>query len=310
MKAAPPPRPTAAIGATGEKLVLLGVAANATLAVVKVGAGIWGHSDALIADGIESAVDIIGSILIWSALRVALKPPDAEHPYGHGKVESLAAVAGAIFVLGAGATVAIHSGIQIALQLLGNESARAMPRGWTLLVLLGVIVTKEFLYRLLRHRGEAIGSTAIQAEAWHHRSDAITSLAAFIGISIALIGGQAWTAADDWAALFSCILILRNGARMLRTAIGEVIDEQVSPALVGQIEAVALGVDGVSSAEKCRVRKSGVTLLADLHVRVPGSLSVWRGHEISHEVKDQLLAADFRLTDVTVHLEPEGSPIP
>ncbi len=306
MKAAPPPQP---LWANGEQLVLLGVVANATLAVVKVCAGFWGHSDALIADGIESAVDIIGSILIWSALRVAVKPPDTEHPYGHGKLESLAAVAGAIFVLGAGATVAIHSSIQIVLQILGNESARAMPRGWTLIVPFGVIVTKEGLYRLLRHRGEAIGSTAIQAEAWHHRSDAITSFAAFVGISIALIGGAAWTAADDWAALFSCVLILRNGARMLRAAVGEVIDEQVSPALVGQIEALACDVDGVSSAEKCRVRKSGLTLLADLHVRVPGSLSVRRGHEISHEVKDRLLGADLRLTDVTVHLEPEGPPI-
>ncbi len=291
----------------GERLILLGVVANATLAVVKVSAGFWGHSDALIADGIESAVDIFGSVLIWSAFRVAVKPPDAEHPYGHGKLESLAAVAGAIFVLGAGATVAVHSGVQIVLQFLGNESARSMPRGWTLLVLLGVIVTKECLYQLLRRRGEALGSSAIQAEAWHHRSDAITSFAAFTGISIALIGGPAWTAADDWAALFSCVLIVRNGARMLRTSIGEVIDEQVSPTLAADIEAVACRVEGVSSAEKCRVRKSGLTLLADLHVRVPGTLTVHRGHEISHEVKDHLLAADLRLTDVTVHLEPEAA---
>ncbi|MGC1480641.1 MAG: cation diffusion facilitator family transporter [Chthoniobacterales bacterium] len=288
-----------------ESLVLLGVVANATLAVVKVSAGFWGHSDALIADGIESAVDIFGSMLIWSAIRFSGKPPDAEHPYGHGKLESLAAVAGAVFVLGAGLTVALHAGHQIFLQFLGHEGARAVPRPWTLLVLLGVIFSKEILYRVLKSHGQAIGSTAIQAEAWHHRSDALTSLAAFIGISIAIIGGSAWTSADDWAALFSCAVILLNGSRMFRTAVGEVIDEQVSPELVDQIETLARDVAGVSSVEKCRVRKSGLVLLADLHVRVPGSMSVHDGHAISHHVKDELLAADLRLTDVTVHLEPE-----
>lgn len=299
-----PPQPGHAIR-SAESLVLLGVVANATLAVIKVSAGFWGHSDALIADGIESAVDIFGSILIWSALRISGKPPDAEHPYGHGKLESLAAVAGAIFVLGAGVVVALHSGHQIVLQFLGHEGTRSMPRAWTLVVLLGVILSKEILYRLLKSRGEAIGSTAIQAEAWHHRSDALTSLAAFIGISIALIGGSAWTAADDWAALFSCTVILLNGGRMFRTAVGEVIDEQVSPDLVERIETLALAVSGVSSVEKCRVRKSGLVLLADLHVRVSGDLTVRDGHTISHDVKDQLMDADFRLTDVTVHLEPD-----
>lgn len=291
----------------GGRLILLGVAANAVLAMVKVLAGWLGQSNALIADGIESAVDIFGSILIWSALHVSGKPPDPEHPYGHGKVESLAAVAGAIFVLGAGALVAIHSVVQLFWQFLpGSDYVKAMPQPWTLIVLTGVIVIKEVMFRVLKRRAMVLGSSAIEAEAWHHRSDALTSLAAFLGILVALIGGAAWVSADDWAALFSCALILANGVRMLRAAIGEVIDEQVSPAIVDSVESLARSVDGVSSVEKCRVRKSGIVFLADLHVRVPGSLTVQDGHTISHAVKDRLMAAaELRLADVTVHLEPE-----
>lgn len=290
---------------TGSRLVLFGVGTNAILAVVKVLAGWWGHSNALIADGLESALDVVSSILIWGALLYAGKPPDAEHPYGHGKLESLAAVVGAIFLIAAGASLAGHSAMGLVRFYGGDSAGNPMPSAWTLLVLAAVIGTKEGLYQLLMRAGVRAGSSAMQADAWHHRSDAVTSVAAFAGITIALIGGPAWRSADDWAALFSCTLILRNGWFMLRKGVGEVIDEQVSPAVAEEILRLSCQVPGVVSAEKCRVRKSGLTLIADLHVRVPGDFSVHRGHEISHEVKDRLLAAtELNLSDVTVHLEP------
>lgn len=292
---------------SGSRILLASVAINTTLTVVKILGGMLGHSQALIADGIESGLDIFSSAIIWGAFQYSGKPPDPEHPYGHGKLESLAAVVGAIFVLGAGAAVAIHSGLQIVAQYTSViDHAQHMPKSWTLLVLLGVITIKEALYRILMKRGTAMASSAIQAEAWHHRSDAITSFAAFAGISIALIGGKNWESADNWAALFSCVLILKNGLHMLRKSVGEIIDEQVSAEIVRRVEGVAAAVNGVSSTEKCRVRKSGLTLLADIHIRVPAIMTVQQGHTISHEVKDRLLEAGLNLSDVTVHLEPEA----
>ena len=287
-------------------LVLYGVVANATLAVIKMAAGVWGHSNALVADGLESALDVISSVLIWGALIYAGKPPDKEHPYGHGKLESLAAVVGSIFLIAAGLSVGAHSAVDIFQGYFGHEPRDArLPEAWTLVVLVMVIAVKEIFYRVLIATGRRVGSSAMQADAWHHRSDAITSVAAFLGISVALIGGQAWQSADDWAAMFSCVIILTNGVVMLRRGVGEVIDQQVSPELAGEILKIACAVPDVSSAEKCRVRKSGLTLIADLHVRVSPEMTVRRGHEISHQVKDRLMDAGLLLSDVTVHLEPE-----
>ncbi len=293
---------------SANQLVLMGVALNATLAVIKVLSGIWGNSNALIADGLESAMDIFSSFLIWGALLYAGRPPDEQHPYGHGKLESLAALTGAIFLLVAGASLAVHSGFEIFDQWFRDALPRGLPSPWTLGVLVVVIGTKEVLYRLLIRHADSIGSNAIRAEAWHHRSDAITSLAAFIGISIALIGGDAWASADNWAALFSCILIVRNGVSMLLRSVGEVIDEQVSPEILSRMQAVAAEVPGVTGSEKTRVRKSGTDLIADLHIRVSGDLSVHEGHRIAHAVKDALIGGNFQLADVTVHIEPDAPP--
>jgi cation diffusion facilitator family transporter len=289
----------------GARVVLLGVAANSLLAVVKVAGGIWGHSNALLADGLESALDVVSSALIWGALRYAGKPPDEDHPYGHGKIESLAAVAGAVFLIGAGAAVALRSIGEIWKFHSSGTPVGELPSGWTLIILLAVIAIKEVLYRLLSQVGREISSVALRTDAWHHRSDALTSLAAFIGISLTLIGGPAWQSADNWAALFSCSIIISNGLRMLKASVGEVMDEKVSEDIIRRAESIARDIPGVFSAEKCRIRKSGLTLLADLHVRVNGSISVFEGHRISHEVKDRLIASDLHLSDVTVHIEPE-----
>ncbi|MGH8048716.1 MAG: cation diffusion facilitator family transporter [Chthoniobacterales bacterium] len=290
----------------GGRLVLFGVVTNTLLAIVKVVAGTTGHSNALLADGLESALDVVSSGLIWGALLYAGKPPDEEHPYGHGKLESLASVIGSIFLLAAGTWVAVHSAVNLwQTYALGSQTHSLPPQAWTLVVLVVVIAIKETLFQLLIRAGRRVGSSAMQTDAWHHRSDALTSVAAFAGISVALIGGGAWRSADDWAALFSCVIIMRNGFKMLRVGVGEVIDEQVSPELADEIIGIACAVDGVSSAEKCRVRKSGLTLIADLHVRVSPELTVRRGHDISHDVKDRLIAAGLNISDVTVHLEPE-----
>ncbi len=284
--------------------MLAGILANVVLALAKILGGVFGRSHALIADGIESTLDILNSAMIWAAIKYAERPADSDHPYGHGKMESLAAVAGSLILILAGVGLGWHSVREI-IHLFVSPAPGDIPASFTLVILAVTIITKELLFRWLDHHGQRIGSKAVQVDALHHRSDALTSLAAGIGITLALLGGPAWAAADDWAALFSCGLIIFNGLQMLRGSMGDILDEQISPEKMEKILAAARAVPGVSSIEKCRVRKSGFVFLADLHVRVPGGNTVNEGHRIAHQVKDRLRQSEFQLSDVTVHIEPE-----
>jgi cation diffusion facilitator family transporter len=292
--------------AKGGRLLLAGIFINLLLAVVKISAGWMGHSDALVADGIESTLDVLSSLMIWLALMYAARPPDSMHPYGHGKMESLAGAAGALVLLLAGSLVAWNS----LREILTGAPDRPAPAAFTLGVLILVVIVKEVLFRTFRDRNREVGSRALESDAWHHRSDALTSLAAAIGILIALVAGPRFVSADDWAALFSCVIIAMNGLAMLRGSLGELLDEQAPGEVIAQIMDRALAVPGVDSVEKCRVRKSGLTLLADLHVRVRGDVSVSSGHRISHLVKDALMEGGHHLSDVTVHIEPSAEPLP
>jgi cation diffusion facilitator family transporter len=287
------------------KLLLAGVLINLVLALTKIGGGLLGHSMALIADGIESSLDVLNSAMMWGAIKYAERPPDSDHPYGHGKMESLAAVCGSLLLMLAGGTLGVHSMREI-FALQQSTGLSHTPAGFTLIVLAATIILKEGLFRLVQLRSAVIESKALQTDAWHHRSDALTSLAAAIGISAALIGGPAWTQADAWAALFSCAIIIFNGFGMLRASIGEVLDAQAAPEMVTEILAAVRAVPGVTSVEKCRVRKSGLMRFADIHVRVAGESTVRQGHDIAHLVKNSLLEGHFHLADVVVHIEPEN----
>ena len=289
--------------AEGRKVVLAGVLLNLLLSSGKIAGGFLGRSNALIADGIESLLDLFSSLLIWAALKYAAKPPDAEHPYGHGKAESLASIVGALVLAVAGAFIAHNSISQLIAAAHGAPVH--LPSPWTLLLLLMVIVLKEVLFQVMSYRARKIGSSALLADAWHHRSDAVTSVAAFVGISISLVGGPGFEVADDWAALFACVVIFYSSYSMLRLSLGEVMDARVSGEAEETILQTACSVPGVLSAEKCRVRKSGLSYIADLHIRVGGSITVREGHDISHQVKDRLMASELPLEDVTVHVEPE-----
>src|SRR6266480_3461995 len=202
---------------TGARVALLGLVVNVVLAFVKIVAGFVGHAYVLIADGIESALDVGGSIVIWGGLTVAARPPDKTHPYGHGKAEPIAAMVVALGVLAGALAIAIQSVCEIFLP-------HHAPAPWTLAVLIVAVIMKETLYRYVIRFGRKMKSTAVKTDAWHHRIDAMTSIAAFIGISIALIGGEAWQSADDWAALFACALIGANGYGLLRPALFEIMD--------------------------------------------------------------------------------------
>jgi cation diffusion facilitator family transporter len=270
---------------------------NLVLAGIKISVGVVGNSYALVADGIESTADVVSSLAVWGGLRYSRRPPDRTHPYGHGKAESMAAVFVALVLLAAAATIAVQSVREIG-------APRHAPEWYTLPVLIAVVVTKEAMFRWLDRKGRRIHSTSLRIDAMHHRSDALTSLAALLGISVALVGGEGYEMADDWAALAACVVIAFNAVRLLRPAVDEVMDAAVPAETLREIRRVAAAVDGVIAVEKCRVRKSGLELLMDIHIEVEPELSVRRGHAIGHRVVDRLRATPLPIRDVVVHVEP------
>jgi len=281
---------------TGARVALFGMIVNSIFALAKILGGFFGHAYVLIADGIESGLDVAGSFVIWSGLKVAARPPDASHPYGHGKAEPIAAMIVAVGVVAAAVGLAIQSVREIFLP-------HHAPAPYTLVILVVVIVIKETLFRYVNRIGRDIDSTAVKTDAWHHRSDALTSAAAFIGISVALIGGRRWQSADDWAAIFACAVIATNGIRLLRPAFYEIMDTAPRK-IVKSVCSVASSVPGVIDVENCRARKMGLDFYVDLHVGVDGNISVHEGHEIAHRVKAAIQQSNSRVADVLVHIEP------
>jgi cation diffusion facilitator family transporter len=281
----------------GARLVARGMALNAVLAVTKVGGGMLGHAYALVADGVESMTDIAISILIWAGFQWAAQPPDAEHPYGHGKAEAVCGLFTAVVILSASGGIGWHAIQEI-------RDPERLPQWWTLVILAAVVTVKVVFSRRLEQVGKDTESTALGAEAWHHLSDALTSAAAFVGITIAVVGGPAYGAADGWAALVASAVIAFNGIKIFRKSLNEVMDIAVPARMEGEVRALASRVPGVASLDKCRIRKSGLSYLVDIQVRVRGELSVREGHDIAHAVKDTLLSSMLRVSDVTVHVEP------
>jgi cation diffusion facilitator family transporter len=288
---------------TGARVALLGLVINVLVATAKITAGIFGNAYVLIADGIESALDIAGSAIIWGGLKLASRPPDATHPYGHGKAEPIAAVVVAIGVLAAAIGIAVQSVRELFLPHHG-------PAPFTLVVLIVVVVVKEVLYRYVIRLGRDVESTALQTDAWHHRTDAMTSIAAFIGISVALIGGEAWQGANDWAALFACGLIGANGYRLLKPALYEIMDTAPRGEIIDRVRTAAAAVAGVIEIDKCFARKMGLSFYVDLHIKVNGNISVREGHDIAHQVKRAIQETDARIADVLVHVEPAQASTP
>lgn len=295
--------PQAQLAQKGMRSTLIGISVNVILAVIKGTAGIVGHSYALVADAVESTMDIASSLIVWMGLRYSVKPPDENHPYGHGKAEPLAAMTVSLALFAAAAGVAIQSVREI-------RMPHHAPAPFTLVVLVLVIVVKETLFRYVFEVGDTTRSTAVKSDAWHHRSDALTSVGAFIGISIALVGGAGYEAADDWAALFAAFVIALNAYLLLRPALEELTDATPDPALEAQVRAVARQMPGVVGTHKCHVRKMGFDYYVDLDVIVDGEITVTRGHEIAHDVQNAVRAANPLFSKVLIHVEPAVTPTP
>ena len=281
----------------GMRTTALGIAISIVLVFVKFISGYIGHSYALVADGSETAADVLSSALLWVGLRISLKPADKEHPYGHGKAEPLAGIVISLFLIGTAIWIAYNAIFFI-------RTPHHLPQKFTLAILLIVILIKEAMFRYVLKVGKEINSQAVKTDAYHHRSDAITSIAAFIGISVAILLGKGYESADDWAALIASFIILYNGVVLLRPALNEIMDAAPSNEIVGKVRELAANISRVDLVEKCFVRKMGFDYFVDLHIQVSPELTVAQGHEIAHRVKDCLLNSDLMIKDVLIHVEP------
>ncbi len=276
---------------------LISLAGNVVLTVVKGFSGVFGNSHALVADAIESASDVFSSALVVVGIRYSSRPADKNHPYGHGRAEPLVA----FLIVG----FLVVSVVLIARDSIHNiNHPHSPPAQWTLAVLALIILVKEGFYQMLMKKAETLHSGTLRAEAWHHRSDAVTSVTAFIGIAVAVFLGEGYESADDWAALVACVVILFNAYRLFRTALGEIMDEDVHADLTKTIRARSKEVPGVLDTEKCYIRKTGMNYHVDLHVIVDGNMSVRSGHDIAHRLKDHLKKSLPQLADVLIHVEP------
>ncbi|HET8623890.1 MAG TPA: cation diffusion facilitator family transporter [Gemmatimonadales bacterium] len=281
----------------GMSTALIGLFVNAVLAVVKITAGIIGQSQALIADGIESTADLFSSLVVWSGLRIASRSADEHYPFGYGKAEALAAALVGLLLFAAAAAIAVESIRQIL-------TPHFTPRPFTLLVLVGVILVKELWFRRVRRLSEDVGSTVVSADAWHHRSDAITSTAAFLGITVALIGGPGWESADDWAALLASAVIVRNAVGVVRPAIHDLMDRAPSESMLARVGAAASAVTGVRAIEKLKVRKVGMGYYVDLHVQADPEMPLHDAHVLSGKVKSAIRSAVPEVHGALIHMEP------
>lgn len=275
----------------------VGMMVNLILAVIKLIAGIVGHAYALVADAVESTADIFSSLVVYGGLRIAAQPADEDHPYGHGRAEALAGALVAVMLVAAAIGIAIEAVREI-------RTPHHIPHAWTLAVLVGVIVIKQILASKVFSIGSEIGSTAVIADAKHHRSDVITSSAAFIGISIAVIGGPGWEQADDWAALVASIVIAYNGVKMMRPAIDDLMDRVPEADVVQRIASAATSVSDVRAIEKLKVRKVGLQYAVDLHVQADSHMSLHDAHIVSGKVKGAIRAAMPSVDGVLIHMEP------
>ncbi len=282
---------------TAIKATYFSIIGNTSLALIKGLAGFFGNSYALVADAIESTTDIFASFLVLFGIKYSNRPADENHPYGHGRAEPLITFLVVGFLITSATIIAYES-------ILNIGTPHDLPKAWTLIVLILIIGWKEYSFQTVMKKSIITNSSSLKADAWHHRSDAITSVAAFIGISIALILGKGYESADDWAALFASFFILYNSYMIFRPALGEIMDEHRYDDLVENIRQESLKVEGIIGTEKCFIRKAGMKYHVDLHAIVDANISVKEGHDLAHKLKDTLRSEIMELGHVLIHVEP------
>lgn len=281
----------------GLRSLQLSLVSNAALALVKLAAGVVGHSYALVADAVESSSDIFASLIVWGGLRIASRDPDTDYPFGYGKAETVASATVSLMLLGAAVGIAVEAVREIQLP-------HHAPAPWTLAVLVAVVLIKTTLFRRIGAVGTDLGSTAVQADAWHHLSDALTSAAAFVGIGISVVMGPGWEAADDYAAMVASVVIAFTGTRMLRQATRDLMDRNPGAEIAAPVRRAAEEVPGVLAIEKLNVRRAGIVFHVEIHVQADRQLSLYAAHALGGAVKAAIRAAQPRVRGVLIHMEP------
>lgn len=282
---------------SGLKSAQIGVLVNAALAALKLIAGVAGNSYALIADAVESTSDIFSSLIVLLGLQIAGREPNDRFPFGYGRAESLAAGVVSLMLIG----TAIGISIEAVREILTPHHA---PAAWTLAVLVVVVVVKWVVSRRVKQTGTEIGSRSLEADAWHHLSDAATSAAAFIGISVSVLMGPGWEAADDWAALAASGIILVNGVLLLKGALNDLMDRAPDTKIVDEVRRTAESVPGVKAIEKLHIRRAGLRYFVEIHVQTNPDLPLKDAHAIGGHVKAEIRNQIPSIAAVVVHLEP------
>ncbi len=282
------------------RVTLGGMAVNVALSALKAASGWLAGSQALLADAVHSASDLVTDFAVLLGVRYWTAPADEEHPYGHGKIQAVVASAIGLALVG----VAIGIGRTAALQLLAaaDGATPSAPAAFAFWIAVVSIVAKEAIYRWTRAVARRFRSSALEANAWHHRSDAISSIPVALALAVSFFAPSlAWV--DALGALVVAVFILKAAWDVVKPAVEELTDAEM-PGKSAEVARIAVGVKGVSGCHRVRTRRYGGVFQADLHVQVARTLSVVEGHAIGHAVRDAIRAAGIGVVDAVVHVEP------
>lgn len=280
-----------------QKVTWIGVATNLVLALVKGVFGVLAHSQALVADALHSLSDLLTDALVLAAVRMGAQEPDADHPYGHGRFETLATVLLGLVLIGAGLGIAINAAMRLA------AGEIPMPTWPALVAAAFSIGANEWLFRVQIHIGRKYRASSVIANAWHHRTDALSSLAALAGIAGSMMG---WIVLDTVAAMAVALMVVWAGGKLGWDAVRELVDTALDEQEVDRIQRQILRIEGVQAVHNLKTRRMGPEALVDVHIQVPGTISVSEGHQIAERVRRHLIDSHPEVSEVLVHVDPEN----
>jgi cation diffusion facilitator family transporter len=282
---------------TGQRVAAAGMAVSGVLAIIKLFAGIWGHSAAVVADGLESAADVFASGFVLLGLTLAAKPADSNHPYGHGRAEILTGLIIGLLLTAGGVLISFGSAHRLG-------QPRETMAGYVVWPLIASAIAKTALATSKFHYGRKLRSTALIADAWNDTMDILSATVALVAVGLSLSDPVRFLDADRYGAFVVGLIVVFTGVRVTRDTALQLMDTMPDDRLVAQIRTVAATVPGVAGVEKCFARKTGLRWHVDLHIEVNPELTVRQSHNIAHEVRLKIMQTLDWVADVLVHVEP------
>ena len=284
------------------RVTLLGMFVNMILFAFKLVAGIVGRSGAMVADAVHSASDFATDIVVLAFVRISAKPRDNDHKWGHGKYETLASLIIGVALFAVGVEILMDS----ALKIKAVANGEVLPRPGVIAIIAAAvsIVVKEALYQWSVYVAHKVESPSVKANAWHHRSDALSSVGTLLGIGAAYFLGEKWRIADPIAAIVVAALIMNVSITLCRTALAELLEKSLPRAVEEEILSIILSVPNVHKPHNLRTRRIGANIAIEVHIRVEGTMTVHDSHEISRQIEDALRSRFGEQTAVAIHIEP------